>query len=98
LVVIGEECFRRKASFEAVPDWDKGVAELHPLTAAIIDELDYAKKLSRIDSQSVLLEFASAAGIQNSDAALLGLPPPFPYQLDIQSRGNTWICQFPGPV
>jgi hypothetical protein len=86
--------FRRKASFEAVPDWDKGVAELHPLTAAIIDELDYAKKLSRIDSQSVLLEFATAAGIQNSDAALLGLPSPFPYQLDIQSRGTLGSANF----
>ncbi|MET4481576.1 SNF2-related protein [Bradyrhizobium sp. F1.13.3] len=86
--------FRRKASFEAVSDWDKGVAELPPLTAAIIDELDYAKKLSRIDSQSVLLEFASAAGIQNSDAALLGLPPPFPYQLDIQSRGTLGSANF----
>src|SRR5258708_29300644 len=89
-----EGIFRRKMSFEPVPDWEKGLAELHPLTAAIIDELDYAKKLGRVDAESRLLEFANAAEIQNSDAALLDLLPPFPYQLDIQSRGTLGTANF----
>jgi hypothetical protein len=89
-----EGIFRKKASFERVPDWEKGLTELHPLTAAIIDELDYAKKLGRIDAQSTLLGFASAAELQNSDAALLNLLPPLPFQLDIQSRGTLNAANF----
>jgi hypothetical protein len=87
-----EGIFRRKASFETVPDWQKGLAELHPLTG--IDELDYAKKLGRVDAESRFLEFANAAEIQNSDAALLDLLPPFPYQLDVQSRGTLGTANF----
>src|SRR6266404_1081943 len=89
-----EGILRRKVSFEPVLDWEKGLAELHPLTAAIIDELDYAKKLGRIDAESRLLGFANAAEVQNGDAALLGLLPPFPYQLDIQSRGTLATADF----
>jgi hypothetical protein len=89
-----EGIFRNKMFFEPVPDWENGLAQLHPLTAAIIDELDYAKKLGGIDAQSRLLEFASAAELQNSDAALLNLLAPFPYQLDIQSRGTLNTANF----
>lgn len=89
-----EGFLRRKVSFEPVSDWEGGTAQLHPLTAAIIDELDHGQKLDRVAADSRLLEFANAAEIPNSDAALLDLPPPFPYQLDIQSRGTLGTPNF----
>src|SRR6516162_10201680 len=78
-----QSLFGRNVSHTQVSDWQSGLADLHPLTAAIIDELDHVGSLAPIDKASKLLRFEEAAQIQNSDAELLNLLPPFPYQLDI---------------
>ena len=41
-----------------------------------------------------MIGFASAAELPNSDAEALNLLPPFPYQLDIQSRGTLGAHNF----
>ena len=75
-----EGLLRRTVSFTAVPDWELGLASLHPLTAAIIDELEHDGNLSPDDSGSRHLGFAAAAGMKNSDAEALNLLPPFPFR------------------
>lgn len=83
-----EGLLRRRVVFEPVSDWISGVAELAPLDAAILDELQHLGKLEVIDSSSRLLTFGDAAEIPAGDAELLNLLPSFPYQLDIQSHGT----------
>src|SRR5260370_11125576 len=78
---------RSKTSFDLASDWDAALAKTRPLTAAIIDELEQAGKLRRQSTGSRFLSFGAAAELQNSDAEALNLLPPFPYQLDVQSRG-----------
>jgi hypothetical protein len=78
---------RSKTSFDLASDWEAALAKTRPLTAAIIDELEQAGKLRRQSAGSRFLSFGAAAEIQNSDAEALNLLPPFPYQLDVQSRG-----------
>src|SRR5215471_15076249 len=77
---------KKRTVFEPIADWETGLAQLQPLAAAILDELEHTKKLNVVDSGRRLLSFAAAAELQNSDAALLDLLPALPYQLEIQSR------------
>lgn len=83
-----EGLLRRRVVLDPMSDWTSGVAELAPLAAAILDELQYLGKLEVIDSNSRLLTFSDAAEIPAGDAELLNLLPSFPYQLDIQSQGT----------
>ncbi len=89
-----EGLLRRKVSFDLTSDWEAGLTEIRPLVAAIIDELEQAGKLGRHNAASKFLGFAAAAEIQNNDAETLNLLPPFPYQLDIQSRGTLGTNNF----
>jgi hypothetical protein len=89
-----QSLFGRNVSYTQVSDWQSGLSDLPPLTAAIIDELDHAGNLTPIDAASKLLRFEEAAQIQNSDAELLNLLPPFPYQLDVLSRGSLGAANF----
>ncbi|HEY6259683.1 MAG TPA: SNF2-related protein [Xanthobacteraceae bacterium] len=85
---------RRSATFEEVADWESGVKQINPLAAAVIDELEQGGKLAPLEPGSKVLGFAAAAELPNSDAEALNLLPPFPYQLDIQSRGTLGTDNF----
>src|SRR5438128_1285130 len=76
-----EGLLRKRASFEPAQNWDDGLAELHPLAAGVIDELQNQRKLLRHDAGSCILSFADAAGLENSDAEAINLLPAFPFQL-----------------
>jgi hypothetical protein len=89
-----QSLFGRNASYTQLSDWQLGLADLHPLTAAIVDELEHAGCLTPIDAASKLLRFDAAAQIHNSDAEILNLLPPFPYQLEILSRGSLGAANF----
>ena len=89
-----EGLLRRSTTFEPVASWEAGVEGLNPLAAAVIDELEQAGKLGRHDAGSKLLRFAAVAELPNSDAEALNLLPPFPYQIDIQSRGTLGTNNF----
>jgi hypothetical protein len=75
-----------KVTFEPVTNWEAGIKEISPLAAAAIDDLD--QELIPVDGGSRFVSFAAAAALQNSDAEALNLLPPFPFQLDLQSRGT----------
>ena len=85
---------RTRSTFEPIAKWDLGLAELNPFAAAVIDELEQTGKLIQHDEASKVLGFAAAAELQNSDAGALNLLPPFPHQLDIQSRGTLGTDNF----
>ncbi len=89
-----EGLLKRRSSFEPVSSWEAGTSGLNPLAGAIIDELQQAGKLVRYDACSKFLSFVAAAELHNSDAAGLNLPPAFPYQLDIKSRGSLGTSNF----
>src|SRR5580704_2966429 len=89
-----EGLLRRTSTFEPLASWQAGVEGLNPLAAAVIDELDQAGNLVQLDAASKFLGFAAAAELPNSDAEALNLLPPFPYQLDIQSRGTLGTGNF----
>jgi HJR/Mrr/RecB family endonuclease len=69
-------------------EWDDALEKLPPLKAAVLDELKYQGRLKHIDEATRLLTFEHAASLANDDALQLGLLPPFPYQIDIQSVGG----------
>jgi hypothetical protein len=89
-----EGLFRKKISFDAISDWNDGVAQLDPITAAVIDELTRENKLTGTDLSTRQLDFAAAALLHNVDAEALNLLPPFPYQLEVQSCGTLGISNF----
>ena len=79
-----EGFLRKKIVFEPISDWDNGIAELHPLAAAILDDLQSKGSVRRLDASRCVLTFAGAAGLENADAVAINLLPAFPYQLEIQ--------------
>jgi SNF2 family DNA or RNA helicase len=85
---------RKKVSFSRIENWEEGLKDLHPLAAAVVDELEQVGKLKRIASNSNFLSFGDAAELQNVDAEALNLLPPFPFQLDIQSQGGLGTANF----
>jgi hypothetical protein len=89
-----EGLFRKKSSFEPIADWDDGVAQLDPITAAVIDELTRENKLARTGPGRGQLDFSAAALLHNVDAEALNLLPPFPYQLEVQSCGTLGTSNF----
>ena len=89
-----EGLFRKKISFEPIADWDDGVAQLDPITAAVIDELARENKLARTGPGRRQLDFSAAALLHNVDAEALNLLPPFPYQLEVQSCGTLGTSNF----
>jgi hypothetical protein len=82
-----EGFLRKKVHFVPAASWEEGLAKLSPLAAAALDDLEVARKLVSVDRHTRFLNFAGAAELENADAEALGVLPPFPYQLDIQSRG-----------
>jgi SNF2 family DNA or RNA helicase len=89
-----EGILRKKVNFEPITNWDEGLKELNPLAAAVIDELAQTGELIGLDANKKHLSFASAANLHNLDAEALNLLPPFPHQLDIQSRGTLGTANF----
>ena len=86
--------FRRSVTFEPVADWASGLEELNPLAAAVVDELSQQQRLVRVNDAVMHLDFVWAAELHNVDAETLHLPPPFPYQLEINSRGTLGTAAF----
>jgi SNF2-related domain/Restriction endonuclease len=89
-----EGIFRQKVILEPMPDWAEGLKELNPIAAAAIDELTQTGKLVQKEFNTRHLRFADAAALHNVDAEALNLLPPFPYQLEIQSRGTLGMANF----
>src|ERR1700758_1471284 len=78
---------RKRVVFDPIADAQGDLRDLNPLTAAILDELRNAGKLTARNG-GYFLPFSAAAQLGNADALSLNLLPPFPHQLDLQSRGT----------
>lgn len=89
-----QQLISRKVYFDKISNWEAGLALLPPFTAALIDELEAAGKLGVVDGASKLLSFETAAALAESDARPLDLLPPFPYQLEVLSRGTLGAKNF----
>lgn len=89
-----EGVLRKKVLFVPVDLWEEGLKELPPLAAAVLDDLQATGKLTFVDAHTGFLNFAAAAELHNADAEAVGLLTPFPYQLDIQSRGALGTSNF----
>ena len=85
---------RRRISWEPLDDWSEGLRTTSPVAASIIDELESAGKLTSVGNGARFLSFESAAELPNADAEMLNLLDPFPYELDVHSKGALGNAKF----
>ena len=87
-----EGIMRKRVAYHPADDWTDGLRQIQPIVAATLDEL--GDKLEILNSSARFITFATAAELENADAEALNLLPPFPYELDVQSKGSLGTSNF----